>query len=306
MTNRKCERHEASFVLAGGGVAGLGHIAGKLKAIEDFSGQSRDELLGDVPILGTSAGSIAGGFAVAGVEFEHIADIKQFGWPDCLLQPRFLQDMLTDVYANARDISFEEAKNIKAANVEATVFRVASLLPWRLPGLQKINGADVPLPTLGAASSAVPGVFPPVRIGADFYVDGGVGGSASHIKLGRSAIHTIVVAPMAEHFMPPVGGLFENMLIREIDNRQRNQGGNVVYLRPNRKVGRVVTSLLDVFNVDKGRKIYDLSYEQMFGVLEKYVGDEGRVDLADIAIRLAQHPEFTTPAHQRSKPAVAA
>jgi len=287
---KSSKRHETALVLAGGGVAGLGEISGTLRAIEDYIAPNPDVY--KVPILGTSAGSIAGGFAVTGVRFEHVENIEQFSWPECL-RPGFIEETLDQIYRNA-DINVDE---IKADNVEAIVFRAMSLKPWRRPGLHKINGGEVRLPKLGAASSAVPGVFSPVKIGSDFYVDGGVGLSASHITLAPESDNTIVVAPMAEHFMPPVGGVLERMIINEIDARQRKYGGNAVYLRPNRKVGKIVKNVVDVFSVKKGKQIYDESYLQTFNILEKYVGDERKVSLADVAIRLAERPEFTTPTY---------
>tara|TARA_B100001245_G_scaffold112184_1_gene82186 strand:+ start:5507 stop:6499 length:993 start_codon:yes stop_codon:yes gene_type:complete len=279
-TRMKVGHRTVSIVLAGGGATGLGWNAGALKGIEDFGVDVRD-----TQMLGTSAGSGAASFAAAGIEFEDVAELKQFGWPGSL-KPGFLEGMYTDILGDT-----------KASNVEAMVWRMGSLDPRHKPGLEKLSGAEVKLAKLAAASCTVPFVFSPVRKGPDFYVDGGVGGSMGHIRLAPEADDVMVVAPMAEHFMPPLGQIFERHMMWEMDKWQEEHDGNVVYLRPNREIAGEVANLVDVFNVEKGKKIYNLSRDYIGKILDDYVGDRGNVSLEQIVGRLAMHKQFTTKAY---------
>ena len=74
-----------------------------------------------------------------------------------------------------------------------------------LSGRRRIfDGAASPLADVVAASSAVPGLFPPHRVGGRLYVDGGMW-SATSVDAADDADRVIVVAPLAGRVMGPMG-----------------------------------------------------------------------------------------------------
>ena len=61
--------------------------------------------------------------------------------------------------------------------------------------------SDVPLLLAAAASAAVPGIFPPVRIGERRYIDGGTA-SDTNAHLATACSDVLVIAPMDRGYLP--------------------------------------------------------------------------------------------------------
>jgi NTE family protein len=97
------------------------------------------------------------------------------------------------------------------------------------------SGSGVPLVLAAAASAAVPGIFPPVRIDGRRYVDGGTA-SDTNAHLATTCSDVLVIAPLDRGYLP-----------REIDALQLS-GVSVTVIRPNEEssvlLGRHV-ALLD-------------------------------------------------------------
>lgn len=111
-------------------------------------------------------------------------------------------------------------------------------VPFGMPG-----APDAPLPDAVLASTAIPGLFPPVRIGERQYVDGGIVSATSldlAVEAGCDAI--VCVAPLGyrnEGGLPEpklwgpmlMRSLFARSLKREV-NDARRRGVHVLVIRP--------------------------------------------------------------------------
>ena len=243
-----------SFVLGGGGITGIGYIAGIMAAFKDHGAD-----LSDAQMLGTSAGSWAAGFVAEGLEFEDVEAMGQIKFPDSL-RPGYLHDIAYDIFGDNQD-----------SNVSAMAFRIASVSRANKLGSAVLEGRDYKLADMVSASSAVPGVFLPTRIGGNLYVDGGVHSIVS-ADMAPGARHVIAVAPMAQHFMPPLGGYLEKKLRDEQEIWRHENSGDITYIRPNREIAKFVRNPKDAFSCEIGKRIYWLAREQG----DKLINDPNR------------------------------
>lgn len=111
-------------------------------------------------------------------------------------------------------------------------------VPFGFPGER-----EAPLPLAVLASTAIPGVFPPVKINGGYYVDGGIVSATSldlAVEAGCDAI--ICIAPLGFRneggiaeprlWLPMASrGLFARSLRREV-NHARSKGIEVLVIRP--------------------------------------------------------------------------
>lgn len=239
-----------STAYGGGGVFGIAYILGVGEALIDAG-----VLLADAPALGTSAGSWAACAMELGIRWDDA--IALIGdeiprWPD----PR--------------------SGRLRAAAAELFGERRAPLtraVACTLPRLQRIvlSGADHPAADLVAASSAVPGMLAPHRIGGCRYVDGGVRSLVS-ADLAAPAEVLLVVAPIAGPMFGPAGRLAERILRRETDAWERaNEGSSLWLIRPNHVIAELADWPVQLFDGDRARRCHDLAYEQASRLLREGV-----------------------------------
>jgi NTE family protein len=121
----------------------------------------------------------------------------------------------------------------------------------------------VPLADLVAASSAVPGLLPPHRIGGRRYIDGGMW-SATSVDAATNADHVIVVAPIAGRVLGPMGRTAELLLARELRAwRGRHPTTRITMIRPDRQISRMAgRNPLGLFDDLRARPVYPLALEQ--------------------------------------------
>lgn len=148
------------LVLSGGGMRAVAHI-GVIKALEEHD-------LHPTHIAGTSAGAIVGALYAYGYKWDdilnffkeiNILDFKKYALnkPGFIDTEKFYPDFNT--YLKHDDFSFLKKKlSITATNV----------LDGRL---EVFNKGELIKPIL--ASAAFPGVFAPVKIKENYYIDGG-------------------------------------------------------------------------------------------------------------------------------------
>ncbi|AKA34219.1 patatin-like phospholipase family protein [Flagellimonas lutaonensis] len=149
------------LALSGGGFRGIAHI-GAIKALEEHN-------IHPTYIAGTSAGAIVGALYAGGCHWEEILDffktvqlfrinnyaLKKPGFVDTeKFYDRFLHYLPHDDFGQLKKPLFVTATNILNGN------------------LQIFHSGELIRPVL--ASAAFPGVFAPVKIKEDYYVDGGV------------------------------------------------------------------------------------------------------------------------------------
>ena len=136
-------------------------------------------------------------------------------------------------------------------------------VPWHLPTLRRrlLPGSDLPLADVVAASSSVPGLFAPARIGGRVYVDGGVRSFAS-AHVAPAADHLLVVAPVAGPVLGPGGRALELILAEEMRRWERRTGGSPHVIRPNAAIAALVTSPLHLFDKARALDVYPMAYAQ--------------------------------------------
>jgi NTE family protein len=162
------------LVLSGGGMRGMAHI-GVINVIESLG-------INISEYVGASIGSLIGAMAAVGLKSQEIEEIaRRFGKQDILdldywgflwkrgrIRSAYKGKKLHDFIKKTLPIdSFDELPkpffaNAADINTGANVF-------W---GLEKLK--DLPIHDAVYSSCAIPGIFPPKKIGEAYYVDGGV------------------------------------------------------------------------------------------------------------------------------------
>jgi NTE family protein len=162
-----------ALVLGGGGLKGFAHI-GVLRALEERG------IVPDV-FAGTSIGAMIGGAYLSGATVDTLADrakalrrkdlfrLNHFGMLlDRMRSPSiYLEEPLRELCTVIPDVTFEELP--KRLLVNTVDLDAGSRIVWGLPGLEKISVRDAVY-----ASCALPGFFPPGRVGDRTCIDGGV------------------------------------------------------------------------------------------------------------------------------------
>jgi NTE family protein len=148
------------YVLSGGGARGIAHL-GVVKALTNAG-------ISPSAISGTSAGALVGAFLAAGAS------------PDAVLQLLLKDLQLATFRLNAlrgRLISSKRISDVLKANLperfeDLGIPLFVSATDLEKGGQRIFNTGELLLPLM--AASAVPVVFPNVRIGGTAYVDGGL------------------------------------------------------------------------------------------------------------------------------------
>jgi NTE family protein len=257
------------LVLGAGGVVGMSYHAGVLRALEREGGL--DLAAADL-VVGTSAGSVVGALLRSGTTTQEMWDLvhedatvatfeRVTGSP--LAQAA---RAIGSAYVASRSVLRVPAPRVPgivARRFPAGVYgsgdmreRLAEVLPDEWPddplwlvAVDVQNGRRVVLRKRGStgatlhqavmASCAIPGVFPPVRVGARVMVDGGAH-STTHLDLAATwGCDTIIgVVPMA--FDPASAPAAMQRLVRRTPTRSaaretriaRSHGADVLLLRP--------------------------------------------------------------------------
>jgi NTE family protein len=215
--------HERAFVLGGGGVLGA-HEVGMLRALAEHS------IVPDV-ILGTSIGAVNGAFFAAdpapsgvhrltelwrqanrvehavGSTFRRLTTLARSGTH---LEPLDnLRRLLIDVLPAERIEQLAVPFQCVAASIERAAEH------WFDSG----RLADVLL-----ASCAVPGILPPVRIGDEHFIDGGIVNSVPvgrAVALGAKQIYVLQVGRLERPLRPPRRPWEVGLVAFEIARRHR-------------------------------------------------------------------------------------
>ena len=191
------QRHTKALVLGGGGTTGIAWEMGILLGLLDGGGEVSDADL----VVGTSAGSVVGAQITSGLPLENFYARQLQPLEETKEQVvQFEMNELMHVFAagiGAPDAQTARARVGAAALAVKTMPEqerldiIASRLPvqeWPLTPRLVITAVDaqtgawvqfdhdagVPLVLAVSASCAVPGVYPPMTIGSQRYIDGGV------------------------------------------------------------------------------------------------------------------------------------
>jgi NTE family protein len=209
-----------ALVLGGGGVTGiaweLGLIAGLRRIGTDLTGADL--------IIGTSAGAYVGALIATGVDLDEA--VEDTAKVELELSPRVDPALLAQGFALLTDdtLSLPQkrarlgalARSAPVGDDRVHVARFDENLPvhdWPNEPRLIITAIDtgtgdlaawdadsgVPLAAAVAASCALPGVFPPVRVGDGHYMDGGLR-SNTNADLATGADSVIILAPSGSMF----------------------------------------------------------------------------------------------------------
>ncbi len=230
--------HPLSVVYGGGGVFGIAYGAGVAH------GLSKGGIdVATAPALGTSAGAWAASAVALGMGYEHFADMES---PSVPTRRPILAEAAREIFGSARH-------HLVAASAVCLQTRRRHIL----------DGGVYDLADLVAASSSVPGLFPPHRIDGRLYVDGGMW-SVTSVDAAADAQHVIVIAPLAGPVMGPLGRTAGLLLSRELQTwRDRHPGKTITMIRPTRAIGRMAgRNPLGLFDADRARSVYPLAVTQ--------------------------------------------
>jgi NTE family protein len=252
-----------ALVLGGGGVAGIAWITGLLAGLAD-AGQ---DVSGADVIIGTSAGAnvaaqVGSGLALTELlarqveparqarELTAVVDWDKFGAD--------LQQYMADAGTPAEQLrnlgrfaldadTVPEPKRI--AVIESRLpSREWPVTPMKLTAIDCVSGeltvfdaaSGVSLVEAVAASSAVPGIWPPVTINGRRYMDGGVR-SADNADLAAGAARVVVISPLGMDSPLPTP-----MPLREVVTSLKDGGATVTVISPDEaSLAAIGTNALD-------------------------------------------------------------
>ncbi|GFG74917.1 hypothetical protein MBOT_22820 [Mycobacterium botniense] len=209
-------------MFGGGGVAGIAWEIGILRGIADESPEVARRLLDSEVLVGTSAGSAVAAQVSSGTALEDLFT-RQVAETSAELDPGVGVDQVTALFlaAMAAPDTTAAQKRQRIGAMASTAETVAGpirheVIARRLPSHEwpdravRITAIDiatgervvfhrdsgVELVDAVAASCAVPGAWPPVRIGHRRYMDGGIGSSINLDVAGDCEL-AVVLVPMA-------------------------------------------------------------------------------------------------------------
>ena len=214
-----------ALVLAGGGLAGIAWETGILTGIADESPATAEALLASDVLVGTSAGSTVAAQLGSGLGLSALFD-RQTTAATAEINPGAGIEMITEMFLAATTAPGSKTEKLQrigeialAAETVAEPVRrevIEHRLPshdWpdrdlRIAAIDTATGelvafdraSGVSLVDAVAASCAVPGVWPPVTIGARRFMDGGVG---STVNLALADDCEVVVALIPQGLSSP-------------------------------------------------------------------------------------------------------
>ncbi len=231
----------------GGGPFGIAYGLGVADAL-----MAAGVPLRDTQSIGTSAGSWVASCLVTGTSFETLCAVPEVKVPNPT--PGLLRGIAAELFGVAHS---------------PLVHACAVRLPTGRRTL--LSGEQYPLAAIVAASSAVPWLFAPVRLGRWLYADGGVR-SMVHADHAAPAQHLLVVAPIAGPMFGPAGRAMELMLRNELSRWQQATGGRAHLIRPGREIASLARHPLDLFDKQRAAAAYPLAYAQAVRLLASRQG----------------------------------
>jgi NTE family protein len=215
--------YEVAFVLGGGGILGA-HEVGMLRALAESS------IDADV-ILGTSVGAINGALFAADPTVVGVERLSEM-WADSNFAELSTGSVLRRVATLARTgTHLQSLTEVRARLAEALpVRRVEELeLPFQCVAASIERAAehwfeDGDLADVVLASCAVPGILPPVKIGDEHFIDGGIVNSipvARAVALGATTIYVLQVGRLEKPLAPPRWPWEVGLVAFEVARRHR-------------------------------------------------------------------------------------
>lgn len=241
--------HDRALVLGGGGVAGIAWETGLLMGLADAGVDVTDAEV----VVGTSAGStvaaqITSGAALADLFARQFTSAEASGELAAALDVDGVAAMFIEALRRAKGATELRVEIGRAALAAATVPERTrrAVIEHRLPSHEWPPGRDVRLIAVAAdtgalrvftcaddvsivdavaASCAVPGVWPPVTIGEQRYIDGGVR-TSTNADLAEGCDVILVLAPVMD-----VPLIADDVALAAIE--RLSMSGSSLTIRPN-------------------------------------------------------------------------
>lgn len=240
------KKYDLGFVLSGGGARAIAHL-GMIKALREMGVEASI-------YSGASGGAIAGAFMCAGYEEEetlsHIIESKMLSYFRPAMSWRgFLKlEKVVEILEKFLPATFEELTvplKITTTNFTRGESEVFSSGPLHMPII---------------ASSSIPVIFEPVKIGDSFHVDGGVMSNLPVQPIAEECNRLIGMHcnPISNEFDVEKGtvkAIMERSLLMAININSRAMKEFIdLYLEPPK------LDQYKVFDVKKGKEIFDVGY----------------------------------------------
>src|SRR5437764_8459971 len=214
---------ELAVVLGGGGVLGA-HEVGMLRALAE-SGIEPDV------VLGTSVGAINGAFYAAEPTVEGVERLSAL-WRETGRGEVSAGILLRRVTTLARTgTHLQSLSEVRQRLLEVLpVERIEELpVPFQCVAASIERAAEHwfasgPLADVVLASCAVPGILPPVRIGEEHFIDGGIVNSipvSRAVMLGAQRIYVLQVGRLEQPLRPPRWPWEVGLVAFEVARRHR-------------------------------------------------------------------------------------
>ncbi len=212
-----------AFVLGGGGILGA-HEVGMLRALTE-AGVAPDL------VLGTSIGAINGAMFAADPTNRGVERLSRL-WCDSRISETTAADVLRRMGTLARTRTHLESLEAARARLVAALpmQRVEDLpIPFQCVAASIERAAEHwfdhgPLADVVLASCAVPGILPPVQIGDEHFIDGGIVNSipvGRAVLLGATSIYVLQVGRLEQPLQPPRWPWEVGLVAFEVARRHR-------------------------------------------------------------------------------------
>ncbi len=245
-----------ALVLSGGGITGIAWELGILFGLEESGVNINPNL-----IVGTSAGSSIGAQITSGLKLEKLYNLQLTPIEDTKeTQVQFegheFRKMMAAAIMSSPDSKTaririgEAALAAKTMSEERRLELIASRLPshdWDPESNLIINSvnaetgewvtfdnnSNVPLLLAVAASSAVPGIYPPTTINGQRYIDGGMSsGTNADLAKGYDLVLIIVAEPTMIH--PPMGPTMHRITFEDELGELKKAGSKFMVITPDK------------------------------------------------------------------------
>jgi NTE family protein len=214
---------KVAFVLGGGGLLGA-HEVGMLRALAE-------SLIEPDVVLGTSVGAINGALFAANPSLAGVERLTAL-WREANLAERSAGTILRRVTTLARSgTHVESLREVRQRLMEALpAERVEDLkVPFQCVAASIERAAEHwfdsgPLADVVLASCAVPGILPPVKIGNEHFIDGGIVNSipvSRAVVLGATTIYVLQVGRLEQPLRPPRWPWEVGLVAFEVARRHR-------------------------------------------------------------------------------------
>lgn len=251
-------KYKTGLVLSGGGTRGFAHL-GVVAALTEKG------IHPDV-ISGVSAGAVVGAFIAAGKSPQEILENFKKGWFFKFTKLQFPIDGLLKLDGLKEFVQKEiEVENIEDLEIPLFI-AIANLNKGTIEYKNSGNVGDIVL-----ASSSIPVLFSPVKIGDDLYVDGGV---LDNIPIGpiKDSCEKLIVCNIS-----PLSPNAKMKNLVQIATRS-------FYINVNANVGKIKNAATvfiqpegidkyDILNRAHADELFEMGYNSTLKALEGYNAD---------------------------------